>query len=367
MNAPSQSDEARDNACLENTLVCNLPMELVLGILDAAIVQHRRTDLFWSLTLSLVCSAVRASALSIIYETIFLDVKTEKESNFVGWDNRIYQHAQLAFLSWLLNDSTAPPRQHIRHLIFQHNGQFPGDYIRWAGSRGESEHVEWPVELLTVRYLSDASCLYHAGLRPRRAVHIGAPCRKSDTLPSNLFEETIRDAFLLIREYQSIKYVQTWAGPPREEISNGRTVTNAEQGRMTARDFDPKSTSYLTSNESSAPHHSLANQLTVQLVDGDYLQQFPDLLLAGLAVIMKITPNTRIVLACRKNYEIAGQQVIDFIRGATLSALSQHALEGRLRVSHPAWTPMTEEADMFLTLVDAIQCYKNPWDEGLEV
>ena len=71
MNAPSQSDEARDNACLENTLVCNLPMELVLGILDAAIVQHRRTDLFWSLTLSLVCSAVRASALSIIYETIF--------------------------------------------------------------------------------------------------------------------------------------------------------------------------------------------------------------------------------------------------------------------------------------------------------
>jgi len=188
-------------------------MELVLGILDAAIVQHRRTDLFWSLMLSLVCSAVRASVLSIVYETIFLDVKTEKESKFVGWDNRIYQHAQLAFLSWLLNDSTAPPRQHIRHLIFQHNGQFPDDSIKWAGSRGESEHVEWPVELLTVRYLSDAACLYHAGLRPRRAVHIGAPCRKSDTLPSNLFEGAIRDAFLLIREYQSIKYVQTWAGP----------------------------------------------------------------------------------------------------------------------------------------------------------
>jgi len=100
MSFSSEPHNARNRVASPESLFGCMPMELILNIMDAAVVQHRRDNLCWSLTLSLVCSTVRATVLPIIYEVIFLDIEADRQRDFVGWDGRTHKHAPLAFLSW---------------------------------------------------------------------------------------------------------------------------------------------------------------------------------------------------------------------------------------------------------------------------
>jgi len=363
MNVPSQLEEAGDATRPSSSLAGNLPMELVLGIMDAAIAQHRRGEFHWSLSLSLVCRTVRASVLPIMYEVIFLDVKSNREGAFGGWDGEVYKHPELAFLSWLLHNPGAPPRQHIKHLVFRHDGDFSEEDLGWAGSLDGSKPAEWPVERMSARYLSDATCLYRAGLRPNRAFHVGSPSNNSDTMPSDLFSRMTLDV-LPGTQYRT--HSQLWAGKPDDVVQDGEKTTHIRQCCMTRSEIDPQAAGFILAGELVAGEQPTATiLLTVQLVDGDYIQRFPEVLLAGLAAFLKEPGDARIVLACSHKYRIAGQTLADFVRtGAAAANFPQDAFKGRVRVSHFGWTPRLMEDDMFHALAHELRSGGDPWDAG---
>jgi len=176
MNAPLPSEHLTAGAQSSHSFAGNLPIELIWSILDAAIAQHRDA-LVWSPSLSLVCRSTREFVLPIVYEVVNLKVRDDHEHEFTGWDGRTHQDLHLAFLSWLLHDPTAPPRRHIKHLIFHSNDVSTANALEWssgseiAGTTGDPGE-RLVVERLTVRFRSDASDLYHAGLRPRKTFHI---------------------------------------------------------------------------------------------------------------------------------------------------------------------------------------------------
>ena len=144
---------------------CYLPPELMLQILDAAVLLQRDHDRSWSLSLSLVCRAVRSSIMPMLYEVLVLAIRP---SGPASWSDR-----RLKFLSWLLHDREAAPRRHVRHLVFTHGGSFwltppesvfPEDVVQ---DLEEPEMANWYIEQLTVRYREDAKQLFDIGLRPR--------------------------------------------------------------------------------------------------------------------------------------------------------------------------------------------------------
>ena len=327
-------------------------MELVMNVVDAAVVQHRKDDLCWSLTLSLVCRTIRTCVLPALYEVLFLDIRSEREREFIGWDGQTHRHVELAFLSWLLHDPSAPPRRHVKHIVFRHDGQFNGEDIKWIDSREASSSTEWLIERLTVRFVLDADGLYRAGLRSRKSFQIASPRRRSGSIGVEGFERMVR---IILRQLDG-SHTHTWATRPEEVVEDGTVFTGITQSNMTQGEIDPKT-------GASISEIGAGRRLTVQLEDGDYLQQYPDYLLTGLAAGLSTNLDVQIVLACAADYRIGGQTVVDFIRKAVPTSLPQAAVEGKLRVSHAAPARLVE-SDMFLALAQALQCGGDPWDLG---
>jgi len=110
MNTSPQSERLTVSAQLHRSVAGELPIELVLSVVDHAIALHRQEDPERSLSLSLVCRIVRASILPIVYKIVYIDIREKIKRDFTGWDGRIYQRPHFAFLSWLIHDPTGPPR-----------------------------------------------------------------------------------------------------------------------------------------------------------------------------------------------------------------------------------------------------------------
>jgi len=337
----------------------SLPMELVLSILDAALINGRVDDLRWCLSLSLVCRTVRAAVLPIVYEVISLDIRTQDRGSFTSWDCHPHTDPKLAFLSWLLHDTTAPPRQYVKHIIFRHDGHFSYKDLGWVGMGVDSESSEWPFERLTARYHQDIKRLYRAGLRPQKVFHIGPSSEHSGILPStDMFACAIKEAVLPRRLW---RHQLAWPGKPHEDkISETASTKRAQQTCVLRGEMDPDSNGFIynPSGQQAYPVY------TVQLTSGDYLHQYPKLLLDGLMAAFKYSSDAQVILACNIDYRIADQTIGDFIRSAVPATLPREALEGRLRISHAGWTPIVAQDDAFYNLAHTIRRGGDPWDMG---
>ena len=61
-----------------------------------------------------------------------------------GWDGRTYGHRSIAFLSWLLCNSSAATRQHIKHLIFWHDTDFKANELNIAANSDSDNDNDVP-------------------------------------------------------------------------------------------------------------------------------------------------------------------------------------------------------------------------------
>ena len=103
--------------------------------------------------------------------------------------------------------------------------------------------------------------------------------------------------------------------------------------------------------------------MTVQLDEGDCFpgHHYPDLLREVLEDTFSRNQNVELVLACKIDYEIAGQTVDEFIR----ASISASTLQGRVRVSHLAFVPMLEDDSYKVNdLAQASRYGLDPWDRG---
>lgn len=362
MQSPPLSEKAGFTAVLELSLAEALPMELVLGILDVALINGRVNDLRRCLSLSLVCHTVRAAVLPVVYETLFLDIKSKAQGKFMGWDGHPHTDAKLAFLSWLLHDPTAPPRRYIKHVIFRDRGDFSYKSLGWIVMGVDCEPSEWPFERLTARYHQDVTHLYRAGLRPRKAFGV-EPSRGYGGLLSlvNIFAGRIQeaDAYGLMKTHDL-----TWIGEPRpDETSVDDRNRIIHRAHALCCEVEPSTAAFIRRPSGQ----QVLSVHTIQLTNGDYLHRYPSLLLNGLAAVLECSSNAQVILACSIDYRIAGQTIGDFIRAAAPDTLPTEALEGRIRISHSAWIPIGAQVDQFYNLAHAIRCGGDPWDMGRSV
>ena len=352
-----QSEQPTSSAHIENSVAIDLPIEIVLDILDAAIVLKTKADLSWSLSLSLVCRRVRACVLPIAYEVVYLDCRGYREGGFTGWDGRLYKDPQLAFLSWLLHDPNAPPRQHIKHLIFRGKNSFNEEDIAWADegkAAGTTDPMDegWAVEQLSVRLHSLATKLYHMGLRPGKTFRLCHAGERSDIPVDDPFAYmvavTIRNQLNL---YES--HAQLWV---TKKPGNGDDPAAIWQSLVMRYQFNRLTGKTVVSANGSGRCH------TYHLDETSFLLQRPDLLRAGILEAFARSTEVQVVLACRTGCRIAGQTIEEFVR-ATIPANLLPSVEGRIRVSHAAMASLVE-GDMFRTMAHASRSGGDLWDRG---
>jgi len=355
MNTQAQTKNVDALAEPSDSLASILPMELVLAIVEAAILQHRVDNISWCLKLSLVCHAFRASVLPLAYEFHFLDVSESQAGEFIGWDGRTRKYSQTAFLSWLLHDPTAPPRRHIKHLIFSVNEHYVHRDMPWDGPQAgdTASKSRWPIEQLTSRDYPNAWNLYCAGIRPQKS-------RLLELMPYDYEEVVPVDIFTYLIEptpLGSHSHIRT-DEPVKSE--NGTFIDEILQERVTRRER------FLTKREraasaTAAGTEAVTTVLTIHLHVGDYLHHFPDQFLEALLAVLVQRTDVEVVLACNVDYKIIGRTLAEFIHAAALPA---DAVKTRLRISHKAWMPRKAAEDLFVALVKAELRGDDPWDGG---
>jgi len=356
MDSPAQANEDDGPAGIAINLTTSLPLELILAIVDVAIVQNRVDNIYWCLQLSLVSHTIRAHVLPLAYDFILLKTTERLAGSFAGWNGQTHKHSQSAFLSWLLHDPNAHPRRHIKHLVFTSDSFYDEDDLNWDGLRTDNEPSKqlWPIEQLTCRYYGDMMGLYRAGLQPRKMllVNIGTHDDK-DVFPHDIFAR-------LLFTTPVGSHNQVWTEEPEKSEGSGFT-TRLTQQRATRREIHFTNARPVAT---TTPGRDSATMiLTIQLCEGDYLHHFPDLFLDGLEDVLQRT-KADIVLACNVDYRVTGQTVAELIHGATQRSLPAEAINGRLRISHKAWLPRDIVEDLFATLVKAELRGHDPWDTG---
>jgi len=197
-----------------------LPIELVLDIIRSAIVQNRMDELPWCLSVSLVCHAVRASALPALYKVLFLSTISAAGHAYTGWDGKEHKHVGPAFLSWLLHDRSAPPRRHIKDLIFRHQGILGRRELLPAHPRAEVEAEEWSIERLTAEHVQSMDRLHRMGLCPQQTFQIGPHMYMGGPLDADLFSALASN---LLSERLGRVHVQVWPTGIQEEFFGGET------------------------------------------------------------------------------------------------------------------------------------------------
>jgi len=283
-----------------------LPIELVLHIIRSAIVQNRMDELPWCLSVSLVCHAVRTSALPILYKVLFLSTISAAGHAYTGWDGKEHKHVGLAFLTWLLHDRSAPPRHHIKHLMFRHQGVLGRGELLPAHPRAEAEAAEWPIQRLTVEHVDSMYSLRRMGLRPQQTFQIGPHMYAGSPLDTDLLSTL--DSYILSERLGRV-HVQAWPAGIQEEYLGGETHPRLRLDYIACNDVSSISAD---ASLTSMPQ-KLEITLTIHFVEGDYLQQYPKLLLTGITELMSMIPVGPVILACGTDYRIAGQPMADFI------------------------------------------------------
>jgi len=358
MNSSPQAHHISDSASPSESFCGILPIELFLDILHAAIVQNRRDELPWCLSLSLISRTVRASVLPIVYENLFLDTTSRPGHEYTGRNGKEYKHVGLAFLSWLLHNPDAPPRRHIRHLIFRHEGGLSRRELKWARHSAKFEPAEWPIERLTVDHVQFSEHLYRVGLRPRRVSRIRYHQLMRSQFGDGLFVCLSINLWMLlpVRGGHGV-HVQFWPARPLEHFYDGVPHPGLRMDYITCDEITPIPADTISGSVTKTI------TITIQLVEGDYLHQYPDLLLSGIATFMRNVHKGLVILACSADYRIGGQSVTNFIRAAVPTVLSADAVESRVRVSHWGWAPLSGDRQ-FRALAREMRCGRDPFDGG---
>ena len=141
----------------------DLPIELVLRIIDILALDLRDSEPTRARSLVLISRSVRRNILPLLYEVFAVMIKAPLR--ITGWNGESYSHPALAFLSWLLCTPSAQPRWHIKVLIFCNPIEF------WAAelAPNEDEAVTWLIDNLIVMHQWDARQLKSAGIHARSA------------------------------------------------------------------------------------------------------------------------------------------------------------------------------------------------------
>ena len=338
-----------------------LPVELLIPMFDQAARVHRGNHLVWSLSLSLVSHAVRKSILPLVYEQLVIDVHDSKRRPCSGWDASAHIHPQLAFLSWLINDPTAAPRQHVKHLIFRNETIFMASDLAWdrpAKTRLEAEVVggQWSIEHLTVTRISDANKLRVAGLRAKHAHHFDWTSIEPDHNAVRLFTRLALPH--IPRDYairQTVGFhLHAWAG----QLQKGTTMHS--QQAIVMRDFSPTTLEYL---ETTAEMTIGAVTISLQLVDGDRFQRLPHILLEDVVALMRGRMTVKLVLVASPSYRIGGMTVGRLVTSAPTTLVSPD-VRARIRISRSVWDQAIISRDPFLAFSLAVRSGSDPWDIG---
>jgi len=356
MYSPIQTKDANSSAGTSSNLATSLPLELILAIVDAAIAQHRVDNIYWCLQLSLVSHTIRAHVLPLAYDFLFLKTTERLAGSFTGWNGQTHKHLQSAFLSWLLHDPNAPPRRHIKHLVFTSDSFYDEEDLNWGGPRTDVEPSKplWPIEQLTCRYYGDMMGLYCVGIQPRKMLLVGiTPHDDKDISPRDVFTR-----LLLTTPVGS--HNQVWTEEP-EKSQGGGFTTRLKQQTATRREIHFTKAHRVAT--ATPKRDSATMVLTIQLSEGDYLHNFPNVFLMGLEDVLQCT-KAEIVLACNVDYRVTGQTVAKFIHGSTQRSVSAEVVKARVRISHKAWLPRDTTEDLFTTLVKAELRGHDPWDTG---
>ena len=151
----------------------NLPIELVLRILDLLASSTRDSNRVYAHSLSLISRAVRNSILPILYEGLIIQIDSYGP-DYVGWDGRTYEHPAIACLAWLLYNPSATPRRHIKCISFKHGFSFQAKELTdWAVDSEPRAvidgclHPRWIVKDLIIADISDGRTLLKAGISAR--------------------------------------------------------------------------------------------------------------------------------------------------------------------------------------------------------
>ncbi|KAH7097865.1 hypothetical protein BKA62DRAFT_715048 [Auriculariales sp. MPI-PUGE-AT-0066] len=148
------------------TVQVSPPIELVLDIIDMAVIDSRDTSRLWTLNLSLLSHTVRHAVLPRAYEITILEVGHVLGGS-TGRTAEILRR-ETAFLFWLMRDPDAPPRRYIKHLVIA------GDQDVTKIEFGST--FPWEFDCLSLIWATAERTLITAGLRPHnvRIFHSGS-------------------------------------------------------------------------------------------------------------------------------------------------------------------------------------------------
>ena len=355
-------------------------MELVMDILDTAAFNHHQDELSWSLTLSLISHPARASVLPILYRTLFLDVKKLKGTPCIGWDGRSHAHRQLAFLSWLIHDSKAPPRRHIKHFIFRHDGDFSATDLRWGdavnnarfsglSSSSEGDESEdnspvclWKIEHLTVRFQLDARQLHMAGICVAQAHHVKlASPVDGDAANTDLLSRFMSMAVPFHgSRNRGISFYRTWIWQSGDHSQQDLRILSG----LVQTELDP-------SNMRGWPAAAAADVqpnifIVFDLAEGDGFPWSPTSLFEDVMETLLEYPNAAVVFACKPTFRVGGHTMEDLVTNAAPNLISLESLE-RIYFSKQTWDRDVEIKDPFVAFTRMVTRGHNPWDHGCKL
>jgi len=340
---------------MEATLPHCLPLELILEIIRLAVVEHRDTNCVWTLSLSLVSHAVRTCALPLLYETLYIDIRDNGQVvPTVRCNGELYRHRGLSFLRWLMNNDDAPPRQHIKHLIFRYDASFRPDLLG-----PKLRVVPWPLNHLTVEFVNDARSLWEAGLRPQR-VHwtralsrVARPFKSHTTFFQGINAPTNGRVCVRIilssmpssegsstEQLLFCKRVVTRELDPRKDFTD-ITVSDVERGHFIFIDM---------------PHNLFAKSTVVK---------FAHIIWAALRTTQNGAETSMVILCPQKHGNFAAS-----LRQVLLSSFGAEAVELRkLWIRFERFEEHERLADetYYHAFARAFQGNRSPWDTGVRL
>ena len=349
---------------LEETMALSLPIELVLDVLESAALNYRDTDRQWSLSLSLVSRTVRGIILPIVYEVLVIAIESEIGTKCVGWNGREYSHPQLAFLSWLLHEADAPPRQHVKHLIFRHDSDFFATNI---GRESDDEDgtrrsdngmvpLRWEIDYLTVRYRLDATELFFAGIRPAHAFRVSVHSRNIVMTRPHLDLAGLS----VQNNHGSVSvHRRFWTSQTTYEGRQRRVSSCAVFAAM-----DPGSSRMVFIPMNKEDRAAGRFWSTMELGSENGAQELTSELLEEIANLLETISGAEVTLSCGTTYTAAGGVSVEqFIRNTQQSKLVPHL--SRLKVARgSSWDFGLMSKDIYLAFARAVHSGRDIWDRG---
>jgi len=362
-----------------------LPLELLISIFQFFVFDNRHNQMVSVASVSLVSRTIRAIILPLRYEVLNLDIRTDSNSPPVyGWDGRPYRHRSIAFLSWLLWNSSVAPRQHIKHLIFRHDSNFKANELNiTASSDSDSDNdvpdvaqamhdlglaearpepnnaPEWAIEHVTVEFRMDILQLSAAGIRPRSVHHLSVSGFEYDAAAYDVFSTTFMGY-----DHRTRVYIRAWTQAMAEEKK--QTPEKSEQ-RVDWREFR-----YITYRDLSeddqyrgreVPDAQRGVFLVIEL--GNHLgfdTISPGIVRQVSSIVQRSERDLvfHVVLVCSAEESTS---VAEALLTATDSIPIQY--RDKVWISHKRWLPIERMLhDPHAAFARAVQAGVDPWDTG---